>query len=140
MGLARERLGRAVAMPEIALAAARDSPRLAREFVRRHLRDWGCAGSSDLLGTVDLMTSELVTNAVVHVGQPFTVRVSRSRERLRVEVSDPGPAEPVLAHGGWAHPERDGLGLRYVANLATCWGVDATLDGKAVWFEVQADA
>jgi anti-sigma regulatory factor (Ser/Thr protein kinase) len=126
-------------MPEIALAAARDSPRLAREFVRQHLHDWGCGDSPELLGSVALMTSELVTNAVVHVGRPFTVSVSRSPERLRIEVSDVGPVGPVLRHGATAHPAGDGLGLRFVAELAARWGVDATDDGKAVWFEVQPD-
>ena len=59
---------------------------------------WGIVGSETptghrLVGLVDvavLLTSELVTNAVLHAHSPIDVRVRHERGRLRVEVETSG--------------------------------------------------
>jgi anti-sigma regulatory factor (Ser/Thr protein kinase) len=91
---------------------------------------------------LDLLISELVTNAVRHssgwVTDPILVRVVTIRDRLRVEVHDPGrgvddvvgPLEPV------PHPRSSGWGLWLLDRLADLWGVDRS-DGTTVWFELR---
>jgi anti-sigma regulatory factor (Ser/Thr protein kinase) len=104
---------------------------------RRTLRErCGGADSPDLL----LCVSELLTNAIVHLGEgtPVTLRVSgTSTGRVRVELSDPEPgAWPVIrsAAGG----DESGRGLALVDALALRWGVEQGPYGKTVWCELRA--
>jgi anti-sigma regulatory factor (Ser/Thr protein kinase) len=81
-----------------------------------------------------LLTSELVTNAIVHGESPVTVAVSWSGEQLRVEVHDrsrflPAPW-PVIS----AVDAETGRGLLLVDTLATDWGFYRTPGGKVVYF------
>ena len=66
------------------------SVRAAREFVRGQLSDRP-AHDRDL---AVLLVSELATNAIVHVGQPFKVRVDLSAPCIWVGVDDPSPICP----------------------------------------------
>jgi hypothetical protein len=74
------------------------SPRRARTFVR------GVLDSADelLLETVELLVSELVTNAVVHASSAPVVDVHVSPETLRIEVYDASATlpRPRAADGG----------------------------------------
>ncbi len=90
------------------------------------------------LGDVRLLVSELVTNSLRHAElsdeDRIKLAVEVSDERVRVEVSDPGPGfAPV---GPSDDPETaEGWGLYLVATLADRWGVD-TGDTTLVWFEL----
>ena len=90
----------------------------------------------DLVEVVALLTSELVTNAVVHARTAFTVRATFDAPELRVEVRDGGPehmeppTDDPYAEGG--------RGLLLVAALADRWGVTGRPDGKTVWFVLHA--
>jgi hypothetical protein len=66
--------------------------RQAREFVVSAARAWGC---DDQLDTVQLLTSELVTNGVLHARTPLGVSLSLSDSSLTVEVHDHDPRPPV---------------------------------------------
>ncbi len=130
-------MGIASAMPQISLAAAVESPRLARRFVLEHLNDWGCGPYPDLLDRVALMTSELVNNAIVHTGKPFAVSIDRSDEYLTVAVTDLDPTLPKVDRDRTDHaPGEGGWGLTFVERFAEQWGVKPVAGGKAVWFEV----
>lgn len=121
------------------------APAAARRLVRDALCDWGTP-----LATVDdavLLSSELVTNAVVHAGTAVQFGCRREGGTLVVEVADHHPTRAVETHGGGegAGPgayERDvpgghqGHGLRLVAALAEEWGVSYRRDGKTVWFRL----
>ena len=61
------------------------SIRSARLFVVDKLQEWQC---DDLVDRAALLTSELATNAVVHTGMPYSVRVERIGSTVRVEVAD----------------------------------------------------
>ena len=63
----------------------RPPPTLPRRFVEAALEVWEL---DDLVEVVALLTSELVTNAVLHARTAFTVRATFARPELRVEVSD----------------------------------------------------
>ena len=74
-------------------ASARLSPeapsaRQARRFVDETLRRWEC---DDLLDTVELLVSELVTNAVIHARSDVDVSVQLLTDRVRIEVADQSP-------------------------------------------------
>ena len=80
-----------------------------------------------------LLTSELVTNAVRHEGNPAVmIDITCSSGRLRVDVHDTSRAMPAPADAPAA--AETGRGLIIVAALADEWGFYATPDGKAVYF------
>jgi anti-sigma regulatory factor (Ser/Thr protein kinase) len=96
------------------------------------LETWKLDGFGE---TTELLASELVANAVVHVGRPMTVRISRRDDAIRVEVQDESQQLPSLRTPD-PTSER-GRGVFLVDALATDWGADVHPDdGKTVWFEL----
>ncbi|MER7897145.1 ATP-binding protein [Streptomyces sp. NPDC096046] len=122
----RRRLGRADlrAVPE------------ARRALRELLGQWGKHGQSDV---AELLTSELVTNAIVHTDHDAVLTVTVLPRGLRVEVRDFVARRPRLRV---AVPDEgtNGRGLLLVQSLADAWGVRPHGVGKAVWFELEAEA
>ena len=96
----------------------------------------GPAGLAVLYDTAALLTSEVVTNAVVHGDGTVMVRAHTGGGRLRVEVEDEGDGAPVERHA--ARDAEGGRGLALVAALADDWGVERVAGGKYVWFELSA--
>jgi anti-sigma regulatory factor (Ser/Thr protein kinase) len=112
-------------------AASDTAPRAAREFLRESLATQTLDGFGELS---ELLTTELVTNAVRHARSAATVRVSMDEDCLRVEVDDASTSVPVVRP---RDPARSfGNGLLLVATLSTDWGVEMRPDGKTVWFEL----
>lgn len=109
----------------------------ARAFVRDTLQGWGLG---DIVDDAVVLTSELVTNAVVHAGTAAEVLCLRDGEGVRVEVIDRYPERELpLQDPGQiiASPDREGgRGLLLCAALATRWGVDYTAADKRVWFRL----
>jgi GAF domain-containing protein/anti-sigma regulatory factor (Ser/Thr protein kinase) len=115
----------------VALLLDRRSPARARAFAREQLVAWSL---DDLVDDVQLLTSELVTNAQLHGAAPLTLRLERRRARLRVEVEDGSPRLPTVNDYG---PEAGtGRGMLLLGVLAERWDVQPTPGGKVVWFEV----
>jgi anti-sigma regulatory factor (Ser/Thr protein kinase) len=117
------------------LPAAPESPRLARQFVASHAAEWGYGHIAD---EVELLTSELVTNAVMHTGAPVEVEVADLADGVLVAVVDPDAnAEPTPRS---ASPrDSTGRGLAIVDALAASWGVSRVPHvGKVVWCKVAA--
>lgn len=92
------------------------------------------AGLGRLHDTAALLTSEVVTNAVVHGQGTVLVRARTGGGRLRVEVQDDGDGAPVLQRA--QREDEGGRGLALVAALADDWGVQQVPGGKFVWFEL----
>ena len=94
---------------------------------------------SVMVADAELLTSELVSNAVRHAeldpSQEIVVRIVADGN-VRVEVADPGPPfdadlrEPSTDSSGW--------GLLLLDEIATSGGVELEGSGKRVWFEVGA--
>ncbi|WBO63453.1 SpoIIE family protein phosphatase [Streptomyces camelliae] len=109
----------------------------ARSFVRDTLQGWGFA---DIVDDAVVLTSELVTNAVVHAGTHADVLCLRTEEGVRIEVSDRYPEREVplqSAASTMGSPDREGgRGLQLCAALAARWGVDYTPTHKNVWFQL----
>jgi anti-sigma regulatory factor (Ser/Thr protein kinase) len=112
-------------------AALRD----VRRFVRDILRAWG---EDPLDGALEVVTSELATNAVQHARSPFRVSISRGPAGIRVAVRDTSRVRPAQVSGNRARP--GGRGVRLVAALSASWGVVEEHDGKTVWAEVERSA
>ena len=113
----------------VSLAPHPTAPRAARTFVSRSLLDWGLSRS---IAATCLITSELVTNAMLHAQTDFQVTLGSADGRVRVAVRD-GSSDRPLAQ--YPQPDRvDGRGLLIVDSLASSWGVLPTRDGgKVVW-------
>ncbi len=102
---------------------------VARRFVREHAPD---DLHSQLLDVLMLLTSELVTNAVIHARTPLEVGITVTNRSVIVTVHDEdlgGSADRGGREGGW------GLGL------VRTYAEDAAMeqhagDGKTAWFRI----
>ena len=84
-----------------------------------------------------LLTSELVTNAVLHAGAPFSVTLHLLADRIRVDVADGSAAIPAVKE--YSADAATGRGLTLFNTLASDWGVQVVPGGKSVWFELPVD-
>jgi anti-sigma regulatory factor (Ser/Thr protein kinase) len=107
------------------------SARAAREFVAETLLRWDRPDQSE---AAVLLTSELVTNAIVHARTQLAVTVQLVHESLRVVVVDESADQPNRRTG--TDQLAGGRGLKLVESLAASWGVSPEGRGKAVWFEL----
>ncbi|MFI9238190.1 SpoIIE family protein phosphatase [Streptomyces sp. NPDC053079] len=109
----------------------------ARAFVRDTLQGWGFP---DVIDDAVVLTSELVTNAVVHAGTAADVLCIRMDAGVRVEVADRYPERelpvqsPARQFGGV--DREGGRGLLLCAALAARWGVEYSATRKTVWFRI----
>ncbi|GAA2551638.1 MULTISPECIES: ATP-binding SpoIIE family protein phosphatase [Streptomyces] len=106
------------------------APGRARRLVRRTLSRWGLEELSD---SVELLVSEVVTNAVRYATRPVTLRLLRT-DVLRCEVGDDVPQLPRLRQA--RATDEGGRGLYLVNRLARRWGATRLSTGKVVWFEL----
>jgi anti-sigma regulatory factor (Ser/Thr protein kinase) len=124
-------MGIRVSEQHIALPASARSAAQARRFVARALAGTSAAGCGDV---AVLLSSELVTNAVLHAQSPVDVHVVVRGSTVRVEVHDRDEHLPHV-HAGPGETLA-GRGLHIVDGLARRWGATPTPTGKAVWFEL----
>lgn len=107
---------------------------VARRFVEAELRRHAVGEEAVFLA--QLLTTELVTNAVRHAGSPVDVKVARREDRIRIEARDDSTDLPVMPEGDSPTRHR---GLLLIDDLSEDWGVEVhDLGGKVVWFEVLA--
>jgi hypothetical protein len=122
---------------EMTLPACPESLRAVREMVREV---WtGLTGTSTPPQAALVVATELGSNAVRHVCEPFTLTVAAAAAAqqpwLTMAVTDTGADEPIL------RPPRPtavrGRGLQLVSGLSTDWGVRLVHPrGKTVWATV----
>jgi len=122
--------------PEPSAAAA------ARRFVRETLISSGLPFDDDAVSDAVLLTSELVTNAVVHAGTPVQLTCRLNGTNIEVSVLDRHPARVIPdPPGATAVVDRpSGRGLLLPAALSASWGVTYAASAKAVWFRLGPDA
>lgn len=110
---------------------------LARALVRTALAEAEEPADSD---TAELLTAELVANAVEHTrpGAPIALVVEAQASGCQVEVHDADPQPPELSPGPeGTRPDpwqEHGRGLLLIRTLSSACGHRPTPDGKAVWF------
>ncbi|MEV8016197.1 ATP-binding protein [Streptomyces sp. NPDC086554] len=91
-----------------------------------------------IVDTVELLASEIVTNAYRNSPTDTYVTMERTPDDFRVTVWDHGPTVPGLARAE-APPDayaESGRGLPLVDACADEWGVRDYPHGKAVWFHL----
>ncbi|MGI4895830.1 MAG: ATP-binding protein [Janthinobacterium lividum] len=93
--------------------------------------------AEDTVEAALLLSSEVITNAVVHGDGPVLVAVKRvNGASLRVEVSDDGGGMPLI--GAQRDDAESGRGMAMVEMLSSRWGTELGVGplGKTVWFEL----
>jgi hypothetical protein len=115
---------------DIDLPADASSASRARRFVDLRLVEHDVSHLGD---DVQLVVSELATNALTHALTPFTVTLAAVEHSVLLKVRDGSPCHPVVLAGG-TPLDTDGRGITIVALLSHDWGVTAHADGgKTVW-------
>jgi anti-sigma regulatory factor (Ser/Thr protein kinase) len=118
------------------LNAGVDAPVAARRAIVAGDGNLPSAVREDVL----LLVTELVSNAVRHSGVgpdgPLEVELQCWRQRVRVEVVDPG-TDPTQIRPGRATDDAGGFGLVLVDRIAARWGVRRGPSRTCVWFEIE---
>ena len=109
--------------PDVSSAGA------ARRFVTATLAGWRL---DHLVDDAVLLTSELVTNGLLHARTQLEVVVSADAGEIRIEVRD-ASLVPVTIRN-FSVESGTGRGLRLIGRMADAWGVDPGPAGKSVWF------
>jgi anti-sigma regulatory factor (Ser/Thr protein kinase) len=117
------------------LGSSPTSAGAARRYVRGVLG--GHHVNEKVTGIVELLTSEVVTNALLHAQCAGELAVYVSSSAIRVEVEDPSSLVPSPRNAGV--DAVSGRGLTIVDGLARSWGVEPGIRGKRVWFEVDRE-
>ncbi|MET9609469.1 ATP-binding protein [Streptomyces sp. NPDC006512] len=128
-----------IALPHTAAAVP-----LARALVRTALTEARPAADSD---TAELLTAELVANAVEHTaegaGIELVVELLPTGCQVEVHDGDPDPPGDLTARPDDTHPDpwqEHGRGLLLIRTLSSSCGHRLTERGKAVWFTLAARA
>jgi hypothetical protein len=114
------------------LPANRRAPHLARRLVGATLEGWQV---ESLLDDAQLVTSELVTNAVMHAPAPegYELQLSRRPRGVRLGLIDGSSTPPMIR----LNDDRPGgRGLRIIEALASGWGHEEHDGGKRVWVDL----
>lgn len=96
----------------------------------------------DLVATVELVVSELCTNAVEHTasgdeGGHFVLELETHPEHVRVSVVDLGaPTPPAISDEPASADAVSGRGLLIVAAVSKAWGTESVRVGRRVWADV----
>ncbi|PKT67691.1 histidine kinase [Streptomyces populi] len=109
-------------------------PRIRAEATRR-LESWGLG---EAVFTMELILSELVTNAIRYGASPISLRLLRDGDSLICEVADGTSTSPHLRRA--ATTDEGGRGLFLVAQMSRRWGTRYTDRGKIIWAEQALDA
>ncbi|MGW6456296.1 ATP-binding protein [Streptomyces sp. NPDC055078] len=102
-------------------------PSQLRRIGRASLRYWGLMSLADV---VELVLSELVSNAFLYGCGPVGVRMWRAGSQMFIEVSSEGPGVPSADPAPAAPLSESGRGLFLVAAVADAW--DVSPDGSRV--------
>lgn len=102
--------------------------------LRAWLREMVTGVDPDVVIDLELVSTELVTNALEHAAGPRHLRLIQHDDLVRVEVDDASP--DLLPTPGTSRLSRNrGRGLRLVSALGR-WGMRRYRDGKTVWAEL----
>jgi anti-sigma regulatory factor (Ser/Thr protein kinase) len=112
------------------------APSEARAWISHVLETWDASAISE---TANLLTSELVSNAVRHAHSGPSITAAMVDGFLEVGVSD-GLADQIPQVGSATNRTVvGGRGIAIVEALSADWGVQVHPEGKQVWFRIRAD-
>lgn len=106
-----------------------------RRFVSALLDTWGMAG---LVETAALLTSELLTNSVLHARTAIVLTVTRGDGTVEIVVRDGSRSAPRRRRH--ARDATTGRGLELLERLAQTWEVSVDDAGKSIRCILAADA
>jgi anti-sigma regulatory factor (Ser/Thr protein kinase) len=113
------------------------SARQARRLVADALARLG-QHDEKLVDRVVLVTSELVTNAILHAGTDLEIDLAFDGSSIRLEVTDSSPLPIPPPHPPNAD-DTSGRGLFLVDILVDEWGIRSLREnGKTVWIRMHA--
>jgi len=118
---------------ELELPGDNGAPAMARRAIDERIDD---GYDEEQAGTLLLLVTELVTNAILHSGAPgatVLLRVIAAPGHLRVEVHDRGPGFEM--HTPKPRGSSGGYGLFLVERMSSRWGVHRN-ETVYVWFEL----
>lgn len=113
------------------------APAAAREFIRAHLTDV----DDDLVHSAVLLTSEIVTNALLHAGTVMELGIGRTGDEIMVTLADGKDTVPRLPRRALTTEEllETSRGMAVIVALAADFGWLLLPDrsGKVVWFTLR---
>ena len=104
----------------------------ARRTIVRQLQAWGLNSNID---DMQLVASELITNALRYGADPIEFRLSVREDRLRLEVSDANTTDIPQPRQAADH-ESTGRGMPLIDALTASWGAQVSGARKVVWAEI----
>ncbi|MFE3270349.1 SpoIIE family protein phosphatase [Streptomyces sp. NPDC059215] len=118
------------------------SVRLVRNFLGDTISDWH---RESVLDELQLLASEVVTNALIHAHSEVEIKVREYADRVRTEVrdTDPHPPIPTITYDSpkaEAESAESGRGLFIVDSIADSWGSSPIGRGKTTWFELRTSS
>lgn len=116
----------------LALAPDASSVRSGRRFVASVLNEWGMA---ELAETAVLLTSELLTNSVLHARTDISLTVQR-RGDASVDICVHDGSRHTPRRRRHAHDATTGRGIELLERLAQEWAVTTDEGGKTIRFTV----
>lgn len=119
---------------ETSLAPDTTAAGAARRWLRRQLGHWEL---DDMIDDLQLVLSELVTNAVLHARSAVDVVLSVGEGTIELAVADTDARvpTPLLAE---RMSEEGGRGLALVNAISDEWGVTHRGAGKQIWVRLAA--
>jgi hypothetical protein len=103
----------------------------ARRVLAEHL---GPLLALEARADLELLASELASNAYAHGCEPVRMRIIAGPGLVRIEMVDGCSRSPALV----SPSHRGGWGMHIVERVSRRWGCVATSPGKTVWAEVLA--
>jgi anti-sigma regulatory factor (Ser/Thr protein kinase) len=106
------------------------APLIARTLVRTSLTAWG---ATELVDAAVLVVSEMVTNAVVHVGGAVALelRIERHGQEVHLALADGSSVRPLARELEDDDPH--GRGIHLIEAVANRWETRDHQGGKQVW-------
>lgn len=104
----------------------------ARKAIRPVLESWNCT-DDQWRHVVELIVTELVTNAVDHGGGAVELALAMHDRSLTISVADGSAVIPEVREAD----DDGGRGLRIIDALSDAWGVEDHHGGKRVWVRLR---
>jgi anti-sigma regulatory factor (Ser/Thr protein kinase) len=119
---------------DVELPPEASSAAVARAALRSLLLGASVPVDQQSFDRVLLLTSEVVTNAILHARTPIRLTAGVDGQQIMVQVYDglriAPRRRPVRQDAG------TGRGMHLLEALADDWGVEQTAAGKCVWFSI----
>lgn len=125
-------MGQVLYTARLDLPAGGHGVRFGREAAQLLLRGWGVT-DDDLLDRVELVISELVSNAVRHADGASALELILDNKSVTAAVTDSNPEHPTVRE---AIDRSGGRGLPIVEGLSSRWGSEPAPGGKRVWARI----